>query len=407
MSVKDAVCEAVAAISVATTSRVYVAYSGGLDSTALLHACLEVHGRQRCRAIHVDHGINPSSEDWSNRCAEVCLSLGIELEIVRVSLDEGNVEMQARLQRYDQFRRRLTLGDVVATAHHSDDVVESLLWQLLTGRARVGIASSKPLGDGQVVRPFLDLSKQQLADYVASYGLPWISDPSNNDTGLDRNWIRHVLLPLVERKFPGAGKRIRELERPRLPDSTKVPLEVGSMGVSTDEVRAWLLMYGVTPTTATVNEIVRQSSARRDSQPNIRVSSSKTVRRYRERLYVVSETKPFAPRQVRPGEDVQFSNGILTWRKKDRGFASTRVLLASNRQHASGVSMSIQVDSMTKKLSSLFQEEGVAPWLRDGWPMLFEEDHIVCVPGVADADRALEARGEQDVFVPSWQPLQD
>lgn len=407
MSTKDAVCEAVAAIAVAKTARFYIAYSGGVDSTTLLHACLEVHGRQRCRAIHVDHGIDPSSEEWSNRCAEVCKNLGVELEIVRVSLGAGNVEMQARLQRYEQFRCRLRQGEVVATAHHCDDVVETLLWQMLTGRARVGIASTKPLGEGQVVRPFLDLSKQQLTEYAESHGLPWISDPSNNDISLDRNWIRHVLLPLLERKFPGAGKHLRELEQPRLPDSEKEPLEIGSLGVSTDEVRAWLLMYGVTPSSATVNEIVRQSSARRDSQPNIRVSSSKTVRRYREHLYVVTETEAFAPRQVRPGDDVQLPSGVLTWRRRDIGFASTRVLLVSNRLHTPGVSMSIQADNMTKKLSSLFQEKGVAPWLRDGWPLLFEGDRIVCVPGVADADRALEANGEQDVFVPFWQPLQD
>ncbi len=407
MSIADAVWEAAKTVELSPTSLLWIAYSGGVDSTALLHACIEVHGRKRCRAIHVDHGLHPASKDWARHCANVCKDLDVELKVERVSLGSGNVEMQARLQRYDQYRRCLTQGDIVATAHHADDVVETLVWQILTGRAPIGIARSRLLGLGRVVRPFLDLFKLQLDDYVKQCELPWIADPSNQDTSLDRNWIRHTLLPLLESRFPDVGKRIRSLKRPSLPIVNRAPLDIGTTGVAATELRAWLLAYDITPSTATVNEITRQSRARRDSQPNIRVSSSHSVRRYGERLHVVADFEAFAPKCVRPGVDQRFPNGTLTWKESDRGFTTKKCLLVSNRSHLTGVGLSIRTDNMTKKLSSLFQENRVAPWLRDGWPLLIESERIVCVPGVATLDGVLSCSSEHDAFVPQWQPLQD
>ncbi|MCY4143178.1 MAG: tRNA lysidine(34) synthetase TilS [Gammaproteobacteria bacterium] len=407
MSTKDAVWEALSAVDVSPASRFWIAYSGGIDSTALLHASLEVYGRHRCRAIHVNHGIHPDSGDWARHCSNVCRDLGVKLEVERVSLDPGNVEMKARLQRYEEYLRYLSQGDIVATAHHSDDVVESLIWQILTGRAPVGIAATKPLGEGRVVRPFLGLSKVHLADYVERNELPWVADPSNKDTSLDRNWIRHTLIPLLEARFPDAGTRIKHLQQPSLPKFSKGPLKLGSARITADELRAWLLAYGVTPTTATIEEIARQSRARRDSQPNIRVSRSQSVRRYRDRLHIVSAFEEFVPKCVRPGESLRFPNGTLAWEKSDQGLASTKCFLVSNRRHLTGVELSIRTDNMTKKLSSLFQEHRVAPWLRDGWPLIIESERIVCVPGVATVEGALSASSEHDTFVPRWQPMQD
>ncbi len=401
------VTESIRTIPHCPDSAIWIAFSGGLDSTVLLHACIEQFGASFCKAIHVDHGINPNSNEWAVHCQEVCNEWEVPLDIERVKLSRGNVELQARLARYQQFERRLGTNDLVLTAHHADDVAETQLWQFLTGRAVVGIANKKVLGKGHVARPFLQLTKQQLRAYAEEHTLFWIEDPSNEDIALDRNWIRHQLLPAIEQRFPDVKERLAELTPANLPQAQKGPLDLSSGQLDTRHVRAWLLVHGLNPPGSLVEEIIRQSQSRPDSSPIVQVSNERQVRRYRERLYVVTLLPTFAAQDATSGQDLDLSNGCLSWSECSRGLAQNQTFQLRNRAHFASTKIAIRINTMSKSLSSLFQENGIAPWLRDGWPILVKDERVVCIPGIAVADEILDSSTNVPTYIPAWKPKTD
>ena len=110
----------------------WVGYSGGMDSSVLLHAVLEVFGPKSCGAIHIDHQVNRLSKRWGSHCQQVCQELGIRFLCRSVKLNKGNLENQARLARYDEWSKLLYRGEIILTAHHADDLAETRLWQLFS-----------------------------------------------------------------------------------------------------------------------------------------------------------------------------------------------------------------------------------------------------------------------------------
>ena len=195
-----------------TASAVLLAFSGGLDSSVLLH--LLAHDptiRDRgLRAIHVHHGLHARADVWAEHCAERCLALGIALDLVKVevSRDSGlGPEAAARQARRQAFTQTLRSGETLALAQHRNDQAETFLLRALRASGPDGLASMRPwqrFAGGWMWRPLLDTPRDALADYAAHHDLRWIEDPSNADTALDRNFLRHRVLPLLRERWPHA-----------------------------------------------------------------------------------------------------------------------------------------------------------------------------------------------------------
>lgn len=189
----------------------YVAFSGGLDSTVLLHQ-LAVYTRNHpappLRAIHVHHGLQAAADAWPDHCRAVCAALGVELDVLPVQVAPGaSLEQAARNARYDAFEKRLGLGEVLFTGQHRDDQAETLLFRLLRGAGLRGLSAmpqQRPLGQGSLVRPLLGLSRQQLQTYADMHGLVWVDDPSNSDTAFARNFLRGEVFPILRQRWPQA-----------------------------------------------------------------------------------------------------------------------------------------------------------------------------------------------------------
>ncbi|MDF9616122.1 tRNA lysidine(34) synthetase TilS [Pseudomonas entomophila] len=189
----------------------YVAFSGGLDSTVLLHLLADYarhHPTPPLRAIHVHHGLQRAADAWPAHCQSVCDALGIELDVIPVRVAPGaSLEQAARNARYDAFAQMLKPGDVLFTGQHRDDQAETLLFRLLRGaglRGLAAMAQQRPLGQGSLVRPLLGLSRQQLQAYADKHGLVWVDDPSNSDTTFARNFLRGEVFPLLRQRWPQA-----------------------------------------------------------------------------------------------------------------------------------------------------------------------------------------------------------
>ncbi|MFJ4444157.1 tRNA lysidine(34) synthetase TilS [Pseudomonas sp. NPDC089422] len=193
----------------------YIAFSGGLDSTVLLHL-LANHARSHAspplRALHIHHGLQSAADAWPAHCQSICDQLGIELQVIHVQVIPGaSLEQAARDARYAALANVLGRGDILFTAQHRDDQAETLLFRLLRGAGLRGLAampSQRSLGQGNLVRPLLDVSRQQLHDYAQAHGLSWIEDPSNSDTAFARNYLRGEVFPVLQQRWPQASQNL-------------------------------------------------------------------------------------------------------------------------------------------------------------------------------------------------------
>ena len=186
----------------------HIAFSGGLDSTVLLHLLANTEGRPPLSAIHIHHGLQAAADAWPMHCQSVCDSLGVPLRIMRVHVQPGaSLERAARDARYQAFAEVIGAGGVLLTAQHRDDQAETLLFRLLRGAGVRGLAAMpayRPLAGGHLVRPLLNVSRAQLEAYAHEHQLKWIEDPSNADLRFSRNYLRHRVFPVLSERWPQA-----------------------------------------------------------------------------------------------------------------------------------------------------------------------------------------------------------
>ncbi|MCH2106574.1 MAG: tRNA lysidine(34) synthetase TilS, partial [Planctomycetes bacterium] len=186
---------------------VLVALSGGADSVLLLELAHRARPRPQITAVHVDHGLRDNESDQdAGFCAKLCADRGVPFIRRRVHLDPdpSGLEARARAARYGVLAEEAArLGaKCVLTGHHADDHLETLLMRWLRGTALEGLAGLKPkvrlsLGarDLVVVRPLIDMRREEVHQILTREGIAWREDSSNKDERFTRNRIRHGLLP--------------------------------------------------------------------------------------------------------------------------------------------------------------------------------------------------------------------
>lgn len=201
--------------------RVLIAVSGGQDSVCLAHYLAQ---RKRPKDLwlaiaHVHHGLRKGDADRDARfTAKLAQDLGLPFCLVRVKTKALAAERRAgiedagrklRYQALERLAKELRCGKV-ATAHHMDDQAETVLLNLLRGtqlKALAGIPARRSLAPGvEVIRPLLALRKSEILEYLRRHGLKYRVDRSNADVDFTRNWVRHKVLPLLEKRQP----RLRE-----------------------------------------------------------------------------------------------------------------------------------------------------------------------------------------------------
>jgi tRNA(Ile)-lysidine synthase len=197
---------------------VCVAFSGGADSTALL-AALAPPSRLQLRAVHVHHGLHPDASRWSAQCRKVARNLRVPLKVLRVEVARrrgASLEAQARDARYAALACELHAGEVLLTAHHADDQLETVFLQLLRGAGVAGIAAmpeSTQFATGTLVRPLLTCSRAELSDWLKKRRLSFIEDATNADERLDRNYLRRQVLPQVRSRWTGCATTVARSAR--------------------------------------------------------------------------------------------------------------------------------------------------------------------------------------------------
>lgn len=197
-----------------------VALSGGVDSSALLTALATPRrARPRLRAVHIDHGLHPNSALWSAHCRALAHTLVVPLQVLATKVKRArgeSLEAAARKARYALLESILESGEVLLTAHHEDDQLETVLLQLFRGSGLAGIAAMPELtqfGTGWLARPLLSCTRAQLEAWARARGVTWVEDDTNLDEGLDRNYLRRRVLPLVRERWPSVATSVARSAR--------------------------------------------------------------------------------------------------------------------------------------------------------------------------------------------------
>lgn len=408
-----------------------IAYSGGPDSTALLHALAHLpEARARgLRAMHVDHGLHAESARWAAHCRAFSATLGLACDVHVAKVDRSGgigLEAAARHARYAIFAEYLHAKERLVFGHHQDDQAETVLLKLLRGAGPEGLGGmrvERPLGRGSVWRPLLEVPRQVLRAYVEAHDLPCIHDPSNDDRQLARNHLRHEVMPLLKAHWPQAAISITHsamlcraaadtLQQDwlaafeHLRDDTTNSLDARGWLALPPALRDpllahWLHAQGLSaPTTAQRRQIEQQCTAQDGQLPCIQWPGTE-VHVWKNRLWAMairSKTPSLA--------ELSWQGEVLTL--PDGGSlalepASRLSVTLQVRWRSGGERIKPAGDRHTRDLRALFQSGAIPPWQRDVCPLLYEGDQLIAV-----ADRWLNIRAK-GIFSeagaqPRWRP---
>ncbi len=395
-----------------------IAYSGGLDSSVLLHALVQLRGELAgsIRAVHVNHGLHPDAPVWASHCRDSCQQLGVAFEELYVNAQPQpgeSPEAAARAARYTALAGVLPAGHVLLTAQHCDDQAETLLLQLLRGAGVDGLASMPAVsrcGAGRLVRPLLALPRVRLYEYAQQHGLDWIDDPSNADEGYDRNYLRHRVMPALLARWPSAaaslarsaanlgeatgllagiaGQDLQELTGRH--DGTLSAAGLLALGDARrrNALRTWLKQAaGRAPSRAVLGHIEQDVLASRaDAEPAVSFGEFQ-VRRYRDDLYLVPVPAVAAALPEchwRPQQPLQFGETGYVLRATPMAGQGVRRSLADRhgidvRWRQGGERCRPGGRGHHHTLKKLFQEAGVPPWVRRNTPLLYIENELAAV----------------------------
>ena len=412
-----------------------IALSGGLDSSVLLVALAQLANAgsltARLRAIHVDHSLHADSALWARACRELANSHGVACDEVRVTvnLDAGqSPEAAARAARYTALAARLEPGEVLLTAHHADDQLETILLQWLRGGGLRSIAGMAPLGRFGAAawhaRPLLEFTRDELAAWAGTQGLRWQEDPSNLDRRFDRNYLRLEVLPALRQRWPAVAAtagRVADYARDALAAEAAcvaedLPRVLAGTAIELDALqalseprqravlRAWLAGLGLPPASARSLAALRRdvTIAAADRIPETRWPGV-VVRRYRRRLHAAAADEIELREGSWPttgGATYAWSTGSSIALLPDVGVGISRERLPGRvdvRSRTGGEAFLPAGGAHHRPLRKWLQEHDVLPWRRESLPLFFAGDRLIAV-----ADLGVAAEFAARSAEPSW-----
>ncbi len=394
-----------------------VAYSGGLDSTVLLHQLVQL---RHCypditlRAMHIHHGLSPHADEWAAHCTHQCQQWQVPLCVERVTLTSNGkgIESQARDARYAALARALLPGETLLTAQHQDDQCETLLLALKRGSGPAGLSAmpmSTPFAGGELLRPLLDVARINLEQWASMHQLVWVEDDSNTDVRFERNFLRQQILPQLTARWPhftDAAARsaalcaeqeslLNELLADELALATTAQgsLRIAALNDKSEArrgalLRRWLSSLGAEmPSRDALTRIWHEvACARQDASPRLQLGHYE-IRRWRGALWRIPCIPAFSSPPIvwhEHSQPLTLPGGLgqLCWQQ---GGAPVRFPLShetvSVRFHAEG-RLHIVGRERGRTLKKLWQELGIAPWLRGAVPLLFYDDCLIAAPGI-------------------------
>lgn len=422
-----------------TFGKIYIGYSGGIDSQVLLHLCaIQAHLRSNIVAVYVNHGLQAVADDWAEHCRNQAQALGVEFRCLKVDAKAEvgeSPEAAARSARYQALQPLLKDGDLLLLAQHREDQMETVLLQLFRGAGLQGLAAmpvATRFGLGTMLRPLLNVAKADIQAYAQRHGLRWVEDPSNLSHDFDRNFLRNAIVPLLKQRWPSLDKTVARSARhcgeawgllddwgkQRLSDllnpSNNSLLIDKLQGLNEAQInwllRQWLQTFGLKPPSLALLQTIKQQliAARGDGNSQISMQGY-VLRKYRQQLFCLPPNllvKPTLPCDWPPEQSsLSLANGYILTRIPSASGIDQKLWHNSSisvKPRCGGEKLKLPGRDGQHCLKKLYQERGIPPWERESRPLLYLDERLAAVPGLWIAEWACN-RASNDGYSLTWQ----
>lgn len=402
--------------------QIVLALSGGMDSRVMLDLLglfRDIHPQHEYLILHVHHGLSKNADQWLMQCERWSTDLGFAFQGLRVKLDtEGeSLESAARKARYLAIEGQIKSNALVLTAQHADDQVETFLLALKRGSGPAGLGAMpqiRALGQGELLRPFLQVTRDEIARYAHQNALLWAEDESNEDCRFDRNFIRNEWLPLAQKRWPGLKKAIHRaaelcadqeaLLNELLIEHDKRIIHVNgglltealkgySIKMQSALVRRWFKKAAKTALSyVQLQEVFKcVVEASSDANPKLQIGTWQ-IRRHQDLLFILPTFKNVANWQgvLNTKTPLLLPDGIgllsLTFHENKQKIPSA--LMMAKPAENETVCIGFEPEGLwahplgrqgRRKLKKLFQEYGVPTWARKRTPLVFYGEELAAV----------------------------
>ncbi len=395
-----------------------IGYSGGIDSHVLLHLLANIPElKHKLTAVYIHHGLQSCADDWAEHCQKITHTLAVKFRVLKVNAQATkgqSPEEAARNARYQAFKGIVTENDVLLFAQHRNDQLETMLLQLFRGAGLKGL-SGMPVAveffKGMLIRPLLDINQQEITEYAQQHHLQWIEDPSNQDMRFERNYLRQQIIPLLEQRWPGVATTVSRSAKHCtqaqailsanvkekmlvLYDPQRQSISISGLLEYDNLIQPWIVrewmshlelrMPSQKVLTAILHDILL---ARQDANPVI-LHDGYHIQRYRDNLYAVPDPKKPDLNQVfiwtQPMQPFSLAdNGTLIVKETEAGIAKDiwqqGIIQIKYRQ--GGEKIALVNRTGRHSLKKLYQEAGIAPWVRDVIPLIYINGELAAIAG--------------------------
>ncbi|WP_205597693.1 tRNA lysidine(34) synthetase TilS [Paraferrimonas sp. SM1919] len=392
-------------------------YSGGTDSEVLAFLLAKLKSDQPqldIRLIHINHRISPNADDWAKLCQSRAASYQLPYFESTIEVSKGarqSKEALAREMRYQQIHQFLDKPSLLLTAHHQDDQIETFMLALKRGSGPNGlksIVSYQSFADEHgLYRPLLDWSREKIVEFANCHDIPTISDETNFDLDIDRNFIRHKVRPLLTERWPQFGKTLsrsaglihqeQQLLQELLIDKLALLCdEQGLLDVSLWQqqssslqgqlLRTYIAKFAnLMPSLSQLKQMQQQLTAKEDAKVCVSWASWQ-LRRFKSKVYII---KPSAvpQRQQLPKLPEQLDVNGQGWllQSLDDGERlrkpNTDEVITIEYGLPSSTLCCPSFRDKSRPLKKLWQELNVPPWQREQVPMLCYNGQLVAALG--------------------------
>jgi tRNA(Ile)-lysidine synthase len=406
-----------------------VAFSGGLDSTVLLHATIKAHGKKNVHAFHVHHGIQKEADQWQAHCKAVAKKLGCHFDTRNVKLNKpSNIESQARNLRYEALTQMCQAHKIqdLLLAHHLDDQAETVLIQLMRGAGLPGLSAMPQVKSKELIhlwRPFLNMRRKDLEIYAKEYQLTWIEDPSNQDESYRRNAIRKSILPTLEKFQEGAienlsrsAKHLGEAQellnqladidlglmegKEGLSKTNLIRLYKTSQARATNALRRWLSKNGLAYPSE--ERLTAWWSELQQTRPDSKLQwdhDQQVIRLWRGHLTITQDSSSTEVMGEWTFKKIP-ANSKKPGIAKERFEKAKKKGLINTMAREGGEKFKVDSKRPRRSLKNLYQEADIPPWQRDV-PLLYIGEELVAVAGIGISADWLVTEGPR--ISPEWQ----
>lgn len=366
-----------------------IAYSGGADSTALLHIFSKLG---KVRAIHINHGIQSQAQIWQDHCQATCNELNIPLIIEQANLKDKS-ENSCRKARYEFFEKHLKPHEILLTAHHSEDQAETVLLKLMRGTGIKGLCGMEKLrkfSQGYIARPLLNISQQILKNYLLDNKITWIEDVSNLDNRYKRNFLRNQIIPSLNKNFTNvvgnivrsANNNTQSLELlHHLIDFQDKGLSISKLKNLPGSLQATLLYHWLsyknlpTPDKAVMEQISLDFiHANVDKHPHYK-NKYYQLYRWQDAIHCIQNFKVLDSNQVYQWDTKQsfeFPNSCGTI-----NYIGSKPMELTIRFSQTGQKLQTHKHKFSKSIKQLFQENQIPTWERQNTPYIYQDGKLI------------------------------